>query len=124
VNIEHPTSNIEPETNAPRPTEPLSLCPHCNCREFFTRKDFPQKLGLALVAIAAIAFLILAARPATFYLGVIVLLTVTALDALLYLFVPKITTCYKCRADFRGRPISPELEPFDLATAEKYRPPT
>ena len=96
-------------------------CPHCGCREFFVRKDFPQKLGMGLIVVAAVSFLVLAARRATFYLGVWVLLAVAAVDALLYWFVPRVTTCYKCRADFRGRPINPEHGAFELAVAEKYR---
>ena len=85
------------------------------------RKDFPQKLGLGLVVVAGVVFLILAARRSTFYVGVWVLVAVTLIDALLYWFVPRVTTCYKCRADFRGRPIHPEHGAFELAVAEKYR---
>jgi hypothetical protein len=99
----------------------VTVCPHCGCREFFVRKDFPQKLGLALVVVAGVVFLVLAARPGTFYIGVLVLLGVSVVDALLYWFVPRVTTCYKCRADFRGRPINPGHGTFELAVAEKYR---
>ena len=103
------------------PVQPLNVCPACGCRDLFIRKDFPQKTGLAVVVIAAVAFLALAARRGTFYLGVWVLLAAVAVDALLYAFVPKITTCYRCRADFRGRPLNPAHGPFELAVAEKYR---
>jgi hypothetical protein len=85
------------------------------------RKDFPQKLGLTVVAAAAVAFLILAARPGTFVIGVWVLVAATAADALLYVFVPRVTVCYRCRAEFRGVPVNPDHEGFDLATGEKYR---
>jgi hypothetical protein len=119
VNIEHPTSNTEPRTADS--AEVVTICPHCGCREFFVRKDFPQKLGLSLVIAAAILFLILAARPSTFYIGVCVLLAVTLIDAVLYFFVGRVTTCYKCRADFRDHPINPAHGPFELAVAEKYR---
>ena len=44
-----------------------------------------------------------------------------AIDALLYLFVPKITVCYRCRAEYRHLPINPRHEGFELAIAEKYR---
>ena len=100
---------------------PLAACPKCGCRDLFIRKDFPQKTGLAVVVIAAVAFLVLAARRGTFYLGALVLLAAAAVDALLYAFVPKVTTCYRCRADFRGRRLNPEHGPFELAVAEKYR---
>ena len=100
---------------------PLSACPECGCRDLFIRKDFPQKTGLAVVVIAAVVFLALAARRGTFYLGVWVLVAAAAVDALLYAFVPKVTTCYRCRADLRGRPLNPEHGAFELAVAEKYR---
>jgi hypothetical protein len=104
-----------------QPTEALTVCPACGCRDLFVRKDFPQKLGLTVVAVAGIAFLVLAARPATFYLGVWVLVVAAALDAALFFFVRKITVCYRCRAEFRGRPLNPDHGPFELAVAEKYR---
>jgi hypothetical protein len=108
-------------SDATQSAEYVRECPHCGCREFFVRKDFPQKLGMGLIVAASVAFLVLAARRGTFYLGVWVLLAVAVVDAVLYWFVPRVTTCYKCRADFRGRPINPEHGAFELAVAEKYR---
>ena len=78
---------------------------------------------MAVVVIAAVAFLVLAARRGTFSLGALVLVAAAAVDALLYAFVPKVTTCYRCRADFRGAPLNPGHGPFELAVAEKYRSP-
>src|SRR6476469_2535807 len=101
--------------------EPLSNCPACGCRDLFVRKDFPQKLGLAVVIGAGVVFLALAARPATFFLGVWVLVLSVLVDAVLFFFVPKVTVCYRCRAEFRGRPLNPAHGPFELAVAEKYR---
>ena len=99
----------------------LARCPECGCRDLFVRKDFPQKLGLAIVVVAAVAFLWLASSRQRFYLGVIVLLVAVVVDAALYWFVPRITVCYKCRGEFRGAPVNPQHEGFDLAVAEKYR---
>lgn len=100
---------------------PLEKCPKCGCEDLFTRKDFPQKLGLLLVIGAALAFLILATFPRTFYIGVWILVAVTTIDAILFFFVPRITTCYRCRADLRGHPINPRHHAFELSVAEKYR---
>jgi len=100
---------------------PLTVCPSCGCRDLFIRKDFSQKLGLAIVAVAAVAFLVLAAWRNTFYLGVWILLAAAAIDLVMYFFVPKITVCYKCRAEFRDVPINPEHHGFELAVGEKYR---
>ena len=101
--------------------QPLQTCPTCGCRDLFIRKDFPQKLGLGLVVIAGVAFLVLAANPTTFYIGVWILVGAAIVDAIIYAFVGKVTVCYKCRAEFRDRPLNPEHEAFELATAEKYR---
>lgn len=87
----------------------------------FIRKDFPQKLGLGIVVVAGVTFLVLAANPRWFYLGVVVLLVAMVIDAVLYAVVPKITVCYKCRSEFRDVPINPEHEGFELAVGEKYR---
>ena len=101
--------------------EPLTTCLKCGCRDLFIRKDFPQKTGLLVIVVAGLAFLIFAARRGTFYLGVWVLVSAAAVDALLYVFVPKVTVCYRCRGEFRGVPLNPDHGPFELAVAEKYR---
>lgn len=102
---------------------PLVQCPHCGCRDLFIRKDFPQKLGLFIVVAAAVSFLVLAASRRHFYVGAIVLLVAAVIDAVLYAVVPRITVCYRCRAEFRDRPINPEHHGFELAIGEKYRQP-
>jgi hypothetical protein len=86
----------------------------------FVRKNFPQKLGLLLVILAALAFLLLAARRETFWIGGMILAIAAGIDVLLYALVPKITVCYRCRAEFRG-PINPKHGGFELAVGEKYR---
>jgi hypothetical protein len=103
------------------PHAPLTACPHCGCRDLFIRKDFPQKLGLAIVAVAGVAFLVLAAWRNTFYIGIWILIAAAAIDVVMYFFVPKITVCYKCRAEFRDVPINPDHHGFELAVGEKYR---
>ena len=100
---------------------PLSVCPHCGCRDLFVRKNFPQKVGLAIVVVAGVAFLVLAAWRQTFYIGVIVLAAAVVIDMLLYLLVGKMTVCYRCRVEFRHVPVNPEHHGFELAVGEKYR---
>src|ERR1700733_5025585 len=101
--------------------KPIGHCPACGCRDLFVRKDFPQKLGLAIVVVAGGTFIALAASRASFYLGAIVLLAAVVLDAIIYLFVGQVIVCSRCRAEIRDRPIDPALGGFDLSTAEKYR---
>lgn len=102
--------------------QPLQTCPKCGCRDLFVRKDFPQRLGLTVVVVAAVSFLVLAAWRQLFWIGALVLLAAVIVDAVLYLWVPKITVCYRCRAEFRG-PLNPAHEGFDLSVGEKYRQP-
>src|SRR5438874_13748142 len=92
----------------PEPKLALAQCPDCGCRDLFVRKDFPQKLGLIIVVVAAVSFLVLAASRSHVYIGAIVLLVAAVVDAVLYAVVPRITVCYRCRAEFRDRPINPE----------------
>jgi hypothetical protein len=104
--------------DAARTDESLEACPRCGGREFFVRKDFPQVFGLLLVVAAA--------GVSTYYLTEIgfyalgILAAAAVVDALLYVVIGKLTVCYRCRAEFRKAPISPDHKPFDLATAEKY----
>jgi len=107
--------------NADEPAKPLTNCPRCGCREFFVRKDFPQKLGMSIVVVAGVTFLVLAASRQLFYLGALVLLAAVGVDVVLYTLVPKMTVCYRCRTEFRGVPLNPEHGGYDLAVGEKYR---
>ena len=100
--------------------EMISECQSCGCKDLFVRKDFPQRLGLGMVVAAGVAFVVLAARPGTFWLGLMVLVGTVLVDAVLYFMVGKVTVCYRCRAEHRGA-VNPEHGGFDLATGEKYR---
>ncbi|HTL28741.1 MAG TPA: hypothetical protein VL282_05965 [Tepidisphaeraceae bacterium] len=102
-------------------SQPLDTCPQCGCRDLFIRKNFPQKIGLGIVIVAGAAFLFLAAWRSSFYLGVAILIAATIVDAILYLVVPKITVCYRCRAEFRDVPVNPKHEGFELSIGERYR---
>src|SRR5438132_14381352 len=86
---------------------PLSACAQCGWRDLFVRERFSQKVGLVLVIGAAVAFLILAARRETFYLGVAVLIGVVILDVILYPLFGQTTECYRCRQNFPRAPINP-----------------
>lgn len=94
-------------------------CPACDCREFFIRKDFPQRLGLFLVIVFG-----LIASVFYYYENVVAtfatLGSLVVIDAIIYLFVGRVTVCYRCRAEFRGVAYNADHEPFDLATSEKY----
>lgn len=95
-------------------------CALCPGREFFIRKDFPQRLGLVAVILAGLVasvFFYGENIPATFAtLGVLVLI-----DAGIYLLVGRVTVCYRCRAEYRGVAYNSDHQGFDLATSEKYK---
>jgi hypothetical protein len=105
------------------PTTSPAVCPHCQCPDLYVRKDFPQRLGLAFVALAAVAFLILAESRARFWIGITILLTAMAIDAIVYLFVGRVVVCYRCGVRLKEIPPDRSSGPFDLSTAEKYRKP-
>jgi hypothetical protein len=96
----------------------VDLCAVCGCRELFIRKDFPQKLGLAVVLIAGVASIILFKR--NFLAAYAVLAAAMAVDFLWYLMIGKVTTCYACRAEYRKGALNPAHQDFDLATSEQY----
>ena len=107
----------------PTPKQPLTQCPSCGCRDLFIRKNFPQKLGLAIVAIAALSFLILSSQPHLVHIGLWILVAAAIIDGVLYFFVPMITVCYRCREDFNDHPVNPDHHGFELSIGEKYRTP-
>ncbi len=98
----------------------LCRCPVCGCRELFVRKDFPQRLGLGIVIVAAvIAFVLLTLHQAFLAFGVLALPVV--IDLLIYGLVGRCAVCYRCRSEFRDTPIAEDVGPWDLGTGEKYR---
>lgn len=94
-------------------------CACCPGREFFIRKDFPQRVGLLLVVIFGIiasCFYYQKNIPMTF----IVFGSLVVVDAIIYLLVGCVTVCYRCRAEYRRVGYNSEHSGFDLATSEKY----
>ena len=95
-------------------------CALCPGREFFIRKDFPQRLGMVAVVLAGLVasvFFYFENIPATFAtLGALVVI-----DAVIYVLVGRVTVCYRCRAEYRGVAYNSDHQGFDLATSEKYK---
>ena len=94
----------------------VDRCPVCTGSDFYVRKDFDPKLGVAAVATAAII-------SAVFYfykLDVIayaVLATAALLDFVVYRFLTLVTVCYRCHTEFRGA-YPRTAAGFDLHTAD------
>lgn len=98
----------------------LTRCLVCPSRELFIRRDFPQRLGVAVVVAGFIASSI-----AWYYYQIILtfaILFATALvDVILYVVVGGVLVCYRCHAHYRGVEGSDEHGNFELETHERYR---
>lgn len=98
----------------------LERCVVCPCRELFVRKDFPQRLGVAIV------FVGFALSCVTWYYyytyATFGILFATALiDLLLYFSVRDALVCYQCHAHYRSVPGLERHSPFNLETYERHR---
>jgi hypothetical protein len=90
----------------------LCACLACAHRELYTQKDFPRRVGLAIVVAAALA------APFTWYAS---LVGAALLDAALYRFAPDVVVCYACGARHRGFAARPRHPGFDRQIAERLR---
>jgi hypothetical protein len=100
--------------------EQLVRCLVCPSTELYLRKDFPQRLGLAIVAAG-----IVASSVAWGYHNVIltfgILFVTAAMDFVLYWIVGNALMCYRCHAQYRSAAPSAGHAPFDLETYERHR---
>ena len=95
-------------------------CLVCPSRDLFVRKDFPQRLGVALVAVGIIGSSIAWYHADLWWTFGILFATALA-DVLLFLFVGDALMCYRCEAQYRGVSDMESHGQFDLETHEKYR---
>jgi hypothetical protein len=100
--------------------EHLRRCLVCPSTDLFVRKDFPQRLGVAIVVVGIVASSI--AWAYTFVVATFAILFATALfDVVLYLIVPDALMCYRCGAQYRQAPDISQHGAFNLETHERYR---
>lgn len=100
--------------------ETLSKCLACGSRDLFVRKDFPQRVGLAIVAGGFAASIFTWSQywvNATFA----VLFATALLDVGLYFLVGDLLECYGCGAQYRSVEPVDGQNAFDLQIAERYR---
>lgn len=93
-------------------------CAICRGTEMFVRKDFPQRLGLFIVVVFGLASIYFFRQSVL--VAWAILATAVLIDVVIYAFIGKATTCYACRAEYRGNRLNPAHEGFDLATSEKH----
>ena len=98
----------------------LRRCLVCPSVELFARKDFPQRLGVAIVVAGFAASCVTWAWQ--LLIPTFAILFGTALvDVVLYLLMPECLTCYRCGARYRGDGVADAVGGFDLETHEKHR---
>jgi DNA-directed RNA polymerase subunit RPC12/RpoP len=94
----------------------VDACPVCQGREFYTRKDFDPKIGLAIIIIGASA-------SAVFYwfgrdlIAYSLLAAAALVDLVVYRRLEDLTVCYRCHTEFRGA-YPRTAAAFDLHTAD------
>ncbi len=104
------------ETSALR----LRRCVVCPSTELFRRKDFPQRLGVAIVLVGLFASCI-AWGMRELVLTFAILFSTALLDVILYFVMPECLTCYRCGARYTGNGVVDSFGGFDLETHEKHR---
>lgn len=98
----------------------LQACLVCGCRELFIRKDFPQRLGIAIVVCGLLCSSVALAFHLRF-LSYAILFATALIDLVLYYTVKNMLQCYRCEALYRGQSGLEAFEPFNLETHEKFR---
>ncbi|MEX0710738.1 MAG: hypothetical protein WD278_00225 [Pirellulales bacterium] len=98
----------------------LLRCLACPSRELFVRKDFPQRLGVAIVVLG------FAASCVAWYfywtnLTFAILFATALADLVLYKIVGEALVCYSCGAEYRQVAEPRRHGGFDLETHERYR---
>lgn len=104
------------EIEAGRPAR----CLLCGCSDLWRQKDFPQRLGLALVGAG-----ILLSTIAWYYVeplwAIGILMGFALLDLALYTLMSDVLVCYRCGARYRHAHPATDHPHFDLDIAERYR---
>ena len=98
----------------------INRCLVCPSTDLYARKDFPQRLGVALVVLGFIGSSIAWANYLVFWTFAILFAT-ALVDLLLYVLMGESLTCYRCGAQYRGCEEIERHGGFDLETHERYR---
>jgi len=98
----------------------IRRCLVCPSTDLFVRKDFPQRLGVALVTSGLVASCV-AWAYSQLYLTFAILFATALVDVVLYLVVPNALMCYRCGAMYRGAAEIDAHGSFNLETHERHR---
>jgi hypothetical protein len=103
-------------TEAVRRDKAVDVCPVCEGRDFYIRKDFDPKVGLTVVIVGALI-------SGVFYwfgrdlVAYGILACAVLADLVVYGRLGDLTVCYRCHAEFRGT-YARTAKAFDLHTAD------
>jgi len=92
----------------------MAQCVFCGYSHVHRRKDFPRRVGIAIVVVAAISMWWV--PPRMFFLP---LVAASVLDYLLYFVVPWKLVCYVCETEYLGFEPGEEQGAFDLEEATR-----
>ena len=95
-------------------------CLVCPSTDLFVRKDFPQRLGVALVTIGLVASCVAWAYSQLYWTFGILFAT-ALIDVVLYVVVPNALMCYRCGAMYRGAANIDQHRSFNLEIHERHR---
>lgn len=94
----------------------VDCCPVCGGADFYIRKDFDPKIGLAVVVVGALI-------SGVFYwfgrdlIAYSILAGAALIDLVVYGRLKDLTVCYRCHSEFRGA-YARTASAFDLHTAD------
>jgi hypothetical protein len=103
-------------TDAVRRDAAVDRCPVCQGADFYVRKDFNPRVGLAVVVVGALI-------SAGFYwfgrdvIAYGILASAALIDLVVYGRLKDVTICYRCHSEFRGG-YRRTAAAFDLHTAD------
>jgi hypothetical protein len=94
----------------------INSCAVCGYEHFHLRKDFPRRIGLAIVTLAAISMWWMPGK--IFFLPLIL---ASLVDLALFQILPWKVVCYVCSSEYLGYEPEVHQKPFDLEHATEYR---
>jgi hypothetical protein len=97
----------------------LERCAFCGNRAFFLQKDFDQRLGCLLMAVALGAALFVGWRFGWIWFTPALLASVLV-DWIVAVRVRPVTICYRCDAEYRDVALHPRHRGYDPHVAERY----
>jgi hypothetical protein len=98
----------------------LQRCVVCPSTDLFVRKDFPQRLGVAIVTLGFVVSCITWYNY-LMYWTFAALFATALIDVTLWFLVPNCLHCYRCDAQYRGLQGLEKHQGFNLETHERYR---